>query len=266
MEYLISTGAFVGRINHCDYTLIPRAFPQLAFDGMELMMCGIWYDDTDEITEYLCTNCSGMFRTMHFDKDIGEYLSKGEYEEAKRRFEINCRIAQSVGAEKTVLHLWSGLPSDFTFENNARGYPYLKEISDRYGLMLTIENIPCNVETGLRRICKIRDLYPDVYFTVDTRFLAFHDEFEYLYTSDIMESVRHIHISDWNAPVKDFTKLRPILHPGEGIIDFNRFFRFLVGQGYDSTVTLESPSMSETFPDIGLLNDSGKKIKDWCVK
>ena len=33
-------------------------------------------------------------------------------------FRVNCEIAREIGAEKMVLHLWNGKPSDTRIENH----------------------------------------------------------------------------------------------------------------------------------------------------
>ena len=42
-------------------------------------------------------------------------------------FRVNCEIAREIGAEKMVLHLWNGKPSDTRIENHLAAYGRLKE-------------------------------------------------------------------------------------------------------------------------------------------
>ena len=40
----------------------------------------------------------------------------------KKKFKVNCEIANEIGAKRMVMHLWDGIYSDTTIENNIKGY------------------------------------------------------------------------------------------------------------------------------------------------
>ena len=245
MKIYCSTGAFVGKINGRNHLLIPEASEKLVCDGFEFMVCSSWYESFDRI----CRDVGNVsFPVIHLDKDIGEHLSRNTAEDriiAFDKFRENCRVASILGCKKSVLHLWGGLPSDGQIESNFSSYLELKKISEEYGILLTVENVPCNTYDPFTHWRELIKLDPNVKFTVDTRFLAFHGQFDEFYNGEFIDRVDHVHISDWSAGIKEWGKLRPIPHPGEGNVDFKRFFDYLVTNGYDGTVTLESPSMLE---------------------
>ena len=259
MEIYCSTGAFVGKINGRNHKLIPEAAEKLNCDGFEFMVCNSWYENFDNI----CNDVLGInFPVIHLDKDIGEFFSRNttaDREKAFDEFHENCRVAKKLGCKKSVLHLWGGLPSDGHMESNLSAYPELKRISEDYGIQLTVENVPCNTYDPFTHWRELINLDPDVKFTVDTRFLAFHGQFEEFYKGEFIDRISHVHISDWSAGLMEWTKLRPIPHPGGGKIDFDRFFSYLKQNGYDGSITLESPSMLE----IGLNAESLQKDLDF---
>ena len=57
--------------------------------------------------------------------------------------------------------------------------------------------------------------------------------------------IEHVHVSDFGGGYRDFSALRPILHPGEGTVDFPLFASLLDAMDYRGGVTLESPVMGE---------------------
>lgn len=255
MEIYCSTGAFVGRINNRNHLLIPEAAEKLDCDGFEFMVCNSWYENFDKI----CREVAGInFPVIHLDKDIGEFLSRNtdsDREAAFAEFRENLRVAKLLRCKKAVLHLWGGLPSDGHMESNLNAYPELKRISEEYGIQLLIENVPCNTYDPLSHWRELIKIDPDVKFIVDTRFLAFHGQFEEFYKGEFINRTEHVHISDWSAGLMEWTALRPIPHPGGGKIDFDRFFDYLKRSGHEGSITLESPSMLE----VGLDSDSLQK-------
>ena len=72
-----------------------------------------------------------------------------------------------------------------------------------------------------------------------------------------------MHISDFNG-IRGGYYIRPILHPGEGVTDFERFFELF--RNYNDTITLESPVMSEDGLDIEKLNKSLEYLKNKTSK
>ena len=96
-EIICSTGALLGRANNRDYRLLEPLSKQLMCDGFEFMMYGLWYEETDVLIKTL-QSMKLHIPVMHCEKRIGEAISKGEFDEAYRKFDINCNIAKEIGA------------------------------------------------------------------------------------------------------------------------------------------------------------------------
>ena len=151
-KILCSTGAFIGRPNGRNHKLLREFAGRLACDGFEFMMYDSWYEKEEEILSEL-TELRLCIPVMHCEKHIGEALSKngeGDWKTAFRLFEINCRMARQLGAEKLVIHLWDGEFSDRNFANNRKALGELMPIAAAYGLDILVENVVCNVENPMK--------------------------------------------------------------------------------------------------------------------
>lgn len=98
-------------------------------DGFEFLMYNSWYEDWEQIAEYLAKT-EVEFPVFHIEKQVGELISRneaGDIEQAHKLFEINCKMAKKLGAERLVLHLWGGLPSDRNIHINIEQFAILKE-------------------------------------------------------------------------------------------------------------------------------------------
>ena len=257
-----STGALVGRVNNNDYSLIIKHLPNLKekglIDGAEFMFAHCFYDQLDDIYNTIF-NKGIDFDVIHCDKEIGIMLSECDdsiSEQALALLKINCEFGKKIGAKKGVFHLWGSTKSDSRIEYNISVLPRIIEIFNQYEIMLLIENIPCTCHSCLQNWIEIQKSFPDINFIFDTRFGAFHDEINATLSSDIFGKVKHIHISDYSSFPKDFSKIRPILHPREGVIDFDKLFNGLKEASYHESFTLESPVMSEKGIDIEKLEKS----------
>ncbi|MBE5921860.1 MAG: sugar phosphate isomerase/epimerase [Lachnospiraceae bacterium] len=268
---LCSTGAIITRKNNRNHKLIKSFAPQIHCDGFEFMMYDTWYEKWEQIVD----DVIGMdlnFPLFHIEKQVGEFISRGEsgdIEQANRLFEINCQMAQRIGANKAVLHLWSGIPSDRCIETNIRQFAVLDEIAGRYGLLLTVENVPCNHENPLLHFERLHAAYPDITFTFDVKFAQFHGElataFSEAYAWLWDSAVQHLHISDYGGEYMEWPKLES-LHIGEGRIDFAKLSQNLARVGYANTVTLESSSVqADGTPDFVKLNRSLDYLRENCL-
>ncbi len=260
---LASTGTLVGRINGYDITLVSRIFPPLIEEGLikggELMMLNSYYDRMDAVAaEWKHAGIS--FPVLHCEKDVGTffsdagaYLAAGATEESAMAasralflFRKNCEMAAKVGACRMVLHLWGGKNSDHHLDYNRSALMRCREITKEYGIRLLIENIPSAKNDPYANWRTLLPMKEDVGLIYDTRFGNLHRQMEAIWSDrDIVPHIEHIHISDHLGAERDFTSLRPILHPGEGMIDFDRFAAILDGTGYSGTITLESPVILE---------------------
>ena len=265
-----STGVMVGRINNNDYTLIAKHFPNLLkkglIDGGEFMFAGSFYDKLDDIYSTL-SSIDVPFDVIHCDKEIGVMLSECDdelSEKALEMLEINCSFGKKIGAKKGVFHLWGSRKSDTHIEYNLSFLPRIIDIFKKNGIELLIENIPCREYSGLTNWRRMYS-YDDVSFIFDTRFGAFHDEIDATFNEPIWNKIKHIHISDYSSYPRNFEKIRPILHPCEGVIDFDDLFDKLESHSYHCSFTLESPVMGEGYVDINKLESTlvylNRKVK-----
>ncbi len=252
----------VGKINNNDYTLIKKHFPSLIKKGLicggEFMFSNSFYDKIDIVLQEIL-KYDIPFDIMHFDKEIGILLSECNKDKSKvamELLEINCRFAQSLGAKKGVFHLWGGQKSDRNIEYNISYLEQIIGIFKKYEIELLIENIPCTTNSGLSVWRMLYKFLPDIGFIFDTRFGAFHDEIYATLEEPIWEHIKHIHISDYSSHPRDFSKIRPILHPSEGVIDFDFLFSKLKELKYSGSFTLESPVFGMDGPNIKKLENT----------
>ncbi len=263
-----STGTLVGRVCGYDYSLISKHLPKLyengTIDGMEFMMIPFYYDILCKVIDTVKSS-NVPSPIIHCEKDVGVLLSDCDEESTRRAFElfkINCEAGEKIGAQKMVFHLWGGEKSDSHIEYNISFLEKLIKIAEGFRLKLLIENIPCTTHSGLQNWKRIKEFLPKIDFIFDTRFGSFHDEINEILEDELWNFVSHIHISDYSSYPRDFSKIRPILHPGEGVIDFNSLFEKLSNKSYNGSFTLESPVMIQNGADIEKLNSSLIYIKN----
>lgn len=269
-QILCSTGALIGRPNHRDYHLLGKIKNQLKCDGFEFMMYSTWYEQAEDIIDFLVTQ-SVNIPVMHCEKHIGEAISRGtgeDIKEALRLFEINCHIAETIGAEKMVIHLWDGVTSDANFNNNLKTYRQLESMAEDYHIDLLVENVVCNHEDPMKHWCELAKEYPDVHFIFDTKMAAFHNQEKLLYKEEYAwlwkeKHIRHYHVNDYSGGYMEWNQLRT-LPIGKGHIDFDMFFSFIRKIGYDSTFTVEATAFnSQGIIDVDMLNDCFDKIRNY---
>ena len=243
---LCSTGALIGRPNGRDFRLLSPCAERLSCDGFEFMMYDSWYERAEELSRFLL-GLALPVPVMHCEKRIGEALSQQEQEgreEAFRRFTVNCQLAALLGADKLVMHLWDGVPSDRQIENNLAAYPRLQSIARRHSLTLTIENVVCAAADPLTHWRELMNVDADARFTFDTKMAAFHGQTDAMYLPEnrpLWERIVHLHLNDYAGGYKDWARLRT-LHIGQGRIDFDRLFAFLKQIGYAGDYTVEATS------------------------
>lgn len=247
-----STGTFLGRRNGCDPALVESIAPQLGCDGLELMVFPTW-DNDDVMRRMAATGLS--FPTLHASKSVGDLLSSGDDAEALRLFDFNCRAARIVGAKTVVVHLWGPPVSDGNFEHNLRLCGELVKRCDAAGLVCAVENIPCVHGDPLTRFYALAAAYETVKFTFDTRMAAFAGQVESSFAGDALALWRtgricHMHLSEFGGEVREWGKLRPILHPGEAKTDFEGIFAHLRALDYAGTMTIEAPVLTDDGVDI----------------
>ena len=267
MKLYVSTGALCTRKNGRDWRRIPPAAEGLDCDGLEFMMYDSWYDRWETVVRDL----EGLnFPTLHVEKGLGENLTADTPESlamAREKFEIHCEMARRLGARLLVLHLWNGLPSDGNFSANLRTWPALREMAEKFGLLLTVENIVCKFGDPLVHFRELQEAWGDMAFTFDVKLAQFHGQTETAFSPENAwlwnGPVRHVHVSDFAGEPMDWSALRS-LHPGQGRIDFSGFFKNLKKVGYDGGVTLESTSIREDGQvDLPRLSQSLEMLRGW---
>lgn len=240
-----STGTMVGRANNWNHRLFVEYSGEIAADGYELMMVNAYYEKlTDLVSDAMKSRLP--FGVIHAEKDIGFYLGGDEDDrkEALRLYGINCAVGKAVGAGKIVLHLWSGRRSDEFLERNLSVLDDLYELSEKAGLLLVIENVPCAFHDPITNLSRVKTARPDARFVYDVRFGAFHEQNRRIVSSGALEdgTVSHLHVSDYIGPPHDFSSLRPIPHLGEGIIGMEALLSEIAPR-FSGSVTLESPEI-----------------------
>lgn len=251
MKYYCSTGTFIGRVNGRNFRFITQYGPSIRCDGLEFMMNDDWYDKLPEILPAL--RGSGLrFPVLHADKRSGDMISSLVDEELDRLFDMwkrNLEAGAYLGCEKLVCHIWGRPDSDAQpmriFERVGR----LRELTKTYGIDFLSENNACIHGSPLAHLREYARLDPSFGVIIDTRAAQFHRELEATVACTELwknGNIRHVHISDMHGEYKQWDAMYPILAPGAGDIDFPAFFAGLVKNGYDNTITLESPAM---FPD-----------------
>ena len=245
----VSNGAFITRYNGRDYHLTARYAPELHADGLEFLMYQVWDSETDALRRFL-KGTSLSFPVMHVDKHIGEILAQdgcNGREEAFRLFTRDIITANEIGARKLVMHLWSGPYSDAQFAYSMTLLPEMYEICEKHGLLLTVENVTCKENICLDHLAEIANAYPFARFTYDTKMAYLHGENSLLEDKKyrwLLKNTAHLHIND-SASGDIGGGRSPILHIGDGEIDFDAFFGLLRCESYNGTATVESTSVLE---------------------
>lgn len=264
----VSTGTLVGHPNGFDYRRALREIRRLQdkglCDGLELMMLRFYYDKIEEVTDAVRdSDCNPA--TIHCEKDVGTIISdagvldaEGKHDEAEEKyreavclFRLNCTAAEKLSIGRMVLHLWGGISSDGNIEYNISKMNELNRIAAEYGVRILCENIPSNHTDPRRNWHLLLPHLGDAGLIFDTRFGKLHEQIREILTDDaLVPHIEHIHISDFAGTYRDFSALRPILHPGEGSIDFSEVAQLLDDMNYRATITLESPVMAGENLDI----------------
>ena len=288
-KILCSTGAFLGKANNNDYRLLKYYADQLECDGFELLISKSWYPEMDEVIKTI-RSFGLTIPVVHANKSLGEYLcgmtasfEDGQYKEyimtnreeeelferGTALFLQNLKAAEQLGAEKMVLHLWNGIPSDKRIENNIRRFGTWREYAVKAGVDLLVENVVCNEKDPLFNMDLVSREYDQVGFVYDTKMAEFHDQTMELFDERYVHfvengQIRHLHVNDYAGGYKDWDNLKipPI---GSGHVNFQGFFEKLLSYGYDGDYTVELNAIDKDGNvNTAVLNRCFEKIRELC--
>ncbi len=240
-----------------------RQLPETSF---EVIFYSTWFDVAAEAARTI--NATGSpTPVLHAEKSIGPAFAscvESEIVDAFDKFEINCRFGRAIDARRLVLHLWGSPDSDVLLPRNLAALPRLLDIADEYGLTLSIETLLCQVGTPVDVVACCREVDERARITLDTVFLAMHDQLGSAVADDRLwpEGVDHVHLKDYPDPSLGWGKA-PYLHPGDGALDLSGFVEGLHARGYAGTVTLEAHALLEdNGPDIARIEASLDWIRE----
>ncbi len=276
----VSTGALVGRVNGYDLRggldIIAGLYGEGLCRGLELMMLTAYYDRAGSVVEAV-RDCGVPVPVIHCEKDVGTLLSDAgtlsaedktdeaerTRDEALRLFRLNCEFGEALSVPRMVIHLWGGYASDRHVDYNISLLPKLLSMAGEHGLRLLIENVPSSLADPLSNWRRLLPVLGDGGLIFDTRFGQLHGQIrETLTDPELSPRIEHVHVSDFGGGYRDFSALRPILHPGEGTVDFPLTASLLDGMGYRGGVTLESPVMSPEGRDTVKLASTLRYLRD----
>lgn len=286
-KIICSSGAIIGKANNNDYRLLKEYAPKLNCDGFELMMSSSWYAIVDDVIA--AVNSYGLhIPVLHSQKSLGEALcgmtstfSEGKfhdyvmtpdedqeaYRQGTKKFLLNLKLAEKIGAEKMVLHLWNGTVSDRNIEKNVERFGEWKLLADKAGVELLAENVICNTYSPLYNMDLVAKRYPEAGFVYDTKMAEFHDQtmklFSPAYEYIVKEGrIRHLHVNDYGGGYMDWAHMQ-VLPIGAGHVDFDTFFGKLGKYGYRGDFTVESTALAKDGTvDFAMLNGCFDKIRE----
>jgi sugar phosphate isomerase/epimerase len=271
MRLLCSTGTFSRSPDYTTYQQVLRYAPFFVTDkgveGFELLFYSSWYPHLDQIAHDL--EQSGLkFPVMHAEKNIGTALGNPQPEQREQAIAWlveNCRLGQLLGAKLLVLHLWGWPELDDNLENNLQLLSTCLDVASEHGIALAIETVPARHAKPLSNIQRALTQDERCYVALDTEFLALTEQLDEVFELEELwqrKRVCHVHIKDFDGQTF-LPNGRRYLHPGEGSIDFKRFFARLKKRGFDGYVSLEASALNrEGWVDIEKLHESLRFVRE----
>lgn len=286
-QILCSTGALIGRPNNRDYTRLKEYAENLNCDGFEFMVYGSWYPEFDKLV-----HCIKSFElnipVIHCQKALGEtlcgmkawfengqlnvfyvddYEDKKIFEKGIEEFKLNINAANELGADRMVLHLWNGIPSDKNINKNIERFGILNDIAKNNGIKLMPENVVCNEHDPLSDLLLVHKSYPEASFVYDTKMAEFHEQTEKIFEPEwewllADNHIGHLHINDYAGGYMDWENL-DVLPLGNGHVDFDSFFEKLKKYNYSGDYTVEATAFDSASGEIDyqMLNMCFEKLR-----
>jgi sugar phosphate isomerase/epimerase len=248
IQLLCSTGVFSRYPDLTGYQAIVKYGPLLEVDGFEVMFYPNWYSQTEHIADKLLA--TGLrFPAMHTEKNIGTALGQTDPTARKagiRMLAENCQLANLLGTKLLVLHLWNWPELDDNLDNNLSTLHECYDIALQHGIELALESIPARHFDPLTNLQRALTSEARSHFALDTEFLANYKQLDSVFQQPWLweaDRTHHVHIKD-SVGQSFVDGQRRYLHPGEGNIDFKRFFSQLQHIGFAGNVSLESPAIT----------------------
>jgi len=157
--------------------------------------------------------------------------------------QASCQLGNLLGANLLVFHLWGFPDYDEKIEQNLQQLEHCIKIAEEFELQLAVETIPCKREDPLSNVRRAIEQEPRIHLALDTEFLAMHNQLNTALTADWLwqeNRVRHIHIKDYDGGLYSTDNFRRYLHPGEGCINFPKFFDTLRLRNFRGSISLET--------------------------
>ena len=245
IQLLCSTGTFSRFPDLTDYRSILTYGTELEVDGFEVMFYPDWSAEIEQIaTELLKSQL--RFPAIHAEKGIVPALLSSQSEERKQGWQwmkASCQMGKSLGANLLIFHLWGFPEYDEHIEHNLQFLNDCMNIAEDFELQLAVETVPCKYNDPLSNIYRAIEHQPDVLIALDTEFLAMHNQLEAVSKADWLwqqHRVRHIHIKDYDGHAYSTDNVRRYLHPGEGNINFHKFFDTFKLHSFSGYISLEA--------------------------
>jgi sugar phosphate isomerase/epimerase len=257
-----STGTFSRDPDRTDHRTIFAYGPELEVDGLEVIFYPDWYDKVQRIADEL-PETGLRFPAVHAEKSISPLLASVHRDEQRsgfKRLETNCRLGYRLESSLIVFHLWSYRDEDAQIDRTMQMLHDCISLAADHGLGFAVETIPSSSFKVLELVRRVVEADARCLVALDTEFLAFAGELEDAHDADwLWETgrVRHAHIKDFDGQMFTADNHRRYVHPGEGRVDFPRFFKRLRERGFEGNVCLEATGVQpDGSVDLGRIERS----------
>jgi sugar phosphate isomerase/epimerase len=203
--------------------VMKKVFGRLAVDGFELQLEPEWdcenapltdtsWADWTKTPKFTAEEVVRLVRSedlpilsVHASRDVGSYLcseKERDWEKGKRVICDTLSVAESLGAEVCVFHLWDTWKNSFDLHNVES--VFLKATERFPKVKASVENIPTHLE-GYSPFMLVKSFE---YVTMDLRWAAMYTELDAF--ESIVDSIVNIHLrgslkkSKWVLERSDF--------------------------------------------------------------
>lgn len=178
---------------------------------------------------------------------------KGRMEDGLRIYRRYFEVCSALGASKLVFHgdhSWNIV--NYSFEQYANNFVQLATIGKEYGVTLCHENVSYCRLGSPENVRQLRPLLGDnAAFVLDTKQVRRFDAPLEEMLNAMGDSVRHVHISDYDAT-------RNCILPGRGELDIKDLLCKLNTMGYSGDLMIEL--YRDGFEDLSQLLDAMKYV------